>query len=64
MIMDARKQDELPDTAVRKQRMPDTLRPPQINKEEWRKFRPDLVMITGMLANEIPTHVWHKQSCT
>ncbi len=40
--------DELPDT-VRMQRMPNTLRPPHINKEEWRKFRPDLVvMITGM----------------
>jgi hypothetical protein len=55
MIMDAGKQDELPDT-VRTQRMPDTLRPPHINKEEWGKFRPDLVMITGMLANETPTH--------
>jgi hypothetical protein len=55
MIMDAGKQDELPD-AVRMQRMPDTLRPPHINKEEWRKLRPDLVMITGMLANETPMH--------
>ncbi len=29
---------------------------PQINKEECRKLRPDLVMITCMLANENPTH--------
>ncbi len=43
MIMDAGKQDELVPDTVRMQRMPDTLRPPHIDKEdEWRKFRPDL----------------------
>ncbi len=47
MIMDAGKQDELPKT-VRMRRMPDTLRPPHIDKEEWQKLRSDLVMITGM----------------
>ena len=56
MIMDAGKHDELPD-AVSTQRMPDSLRPPHlITTEKWRKLRPDLVMITGMLANENPTH--------
>ena len=55
MVMDAGKQDELPET-VSMQRMPDTLRPPHILQVDWHKFRPDLVMITGMLADEIPTH--------
>jgi ribonuclease HI len=56
MIMDAGKQDELPDT-VHMQRMPDSLRPPNTTTPEvWRKLRPDLVMITGMGADETPTH--------
>jgi hypothetical protein len=55
MIVDPGRHKELPD-AVRMQRMPCTLRPPHINNEEWRKFRPYLVMITSMLANETPTH--------
>ena len=56
MVMDAGKQDELPDT-VHNQRLPDSLRPPdQITAAEWKKLRPDLVMITGMLANETPAH--------
>ena len=56
MVMDAGKQDELPDT-VQNQRMPESLRPTDmVTAEQWRKFRPDLVMITGMLANETPTH--------
>ena len=55
MVMDAGKQDELPDT-VHAQRLPDSLRPPQVTQEEWRKLRPDLVVITGMTANETPTH--------
>jgi ribonuclease HI len=56
MIMDAGKHDELPAT-VRMQRMPDTLRPPSsVTADTWQKLRPDLVMITGMLADETPTH--------
>ena len=40
MVMDAGKQDELPDT-VHNQRLPDSLRPPdQITAAEWKKLRP------------------------
>ncbi len=60
MVMDSGKQDELPDT-VHNQRMPESLRPTYlVTAEQWRTFRPDLVLITGMLANETPTHTRHE----
>jgi hypothetical protein len=58
MIMDAGKLEDLPDTVQRKT-LPEELRPLAIPSEQWRKMRPDLLIIPGLTTNETPMQGTH-----
>jgi hypothetical protein len=54
MVMDAGKQEDLPDSVQRKT-LPEELRPTEVPSAQWGKMRPDILIIPGLMTDEMPT---------